>query len=339
MAEDKQEDKIEEEKIVLVVAVHCLVDEEGNVNEKLKNYLDSLKNKKIILTNAPKEKEKIFFKNIKSYEIFTLENNPNKKDPEYYKKFLEKFKLSSKDVVYLEHDEESVKSAESVGIKTILYKDNLEKIKDFINKNIKSNEKHEHVHDEKSEHSHEKKHEIGSEKTERNPEEKVADIKKEEKKIEKKHVEKPKKSFAEVNAYNLPISTKTAMYISKFIKGKTIPSAIMDLELVIAKKKPVPYKGEIPHRKGKIMSGRFPKKASLEFIKLLKSLSSNATYVGINVPIISEAIPNLAPRPFGKFGAVKRKRTHVKLKAVEAKEKRGDTPTHSPRKQKEGKKK
>ena len=241
MSEEKHENEIEEEKIVLVDAVYCLVDEEGNVNEKLKNYLDSLKNKKIILTNAPKEKEKIFFKNIKSYEIFTLENNPNKKDPEYYKKFLEKFKLSSKDVVYLEHDEESVKSAESVGIKTILYKDNLEKIKDFINKNIKSNEKHEHA-------------------------EKV-EIKKEEKKIEKKHVEKPKKSFAEVNAYNLPISTKTAMYISKFIKGKTIPSAIMDLELVIAKKKPVPYKGEIPHRKGKIMSGRVPKKTPFEFLK------------------------------------------------------------------------
>src|SRR3989344_8977780 len=207
MAEEKQEDKHEENKIILVDAVHCLVDEEGNVNEKLKNYLDSLENKKIILTNAQKDKHKIFFKHVKDYEIFTLENNPSKKDPEYYKRFLERFKLSSKNVVYFEHDEESVKSAESVGIKTILYKDNLDEIKDFINKNIKPNEKREHT-------------------------EKVENIKKEEKKQEKKHVEKPKKSFAEVNAYNLPISTKTAMYISKFIKGKTIPSAIMDLELV-----------------------------------------------------------------------------------------------------------
>jgi len=199
-------------------------------------------------------------------------------------------------------------------------------------------EKHEHVRDEKHEHiekhehSHKEKHE--EKKEEIKKENAKVETEKEEKKSEtKKHVEKPKKDFAEVNAFGIPISTKTAMYISKFIKGKTIPSAIMDLELVIAKRKAVPYKGEIPHRKGKIMSGRFPKKASLEFIKLLKSLSSNATYVGINVPIISEAIPNLAPRPFGKFGAVKRKRTHVRLKAVEAKEKRGDTPSHNPKKQ------
>ncbi len=179
-------------------------------------------------------------------------------------------------------------------------------------------EKNEHIHDEKHEHiekNEDAKKENEELKKENHP--KTDDLKK----TEKKQVEKPKKSFAEANAYNLPISTKTAMYISKFIKGKTISSAIMDLEDVIRKKKAVPYKGEIPHRKGKIMSGRYPKKASLEFIRLLKSLSSNATYVGIQVPIISEAISNLAPRPFGKFGAVRRKRTQVKLKAVEAKEK------------------
>jgi len=176
-------------------------------------------------------------------------------------------------------------------------------------------EKHEHIHNEEHEH-----------KREENPIEKKEEVKKEneekkeEKKTEKKRADKPKKDFAEVNASGLPISTKTAMYISKFIKGKTIPSAIMDLEEVIRKKKAVPYKGEIPHRKGKIMSGRYPKKASMEFIRLLKSLQANATYVGINVPIISESISNLAPRPFGKFGAVRKKRTHVKLKAVEAKE-------------------
>ena len=32
-------------------------------------------------------------------------------------------------------------------------------------------------------------------------------------------------------------------------------------------------------------------------------------------PIVSEAVSNLAPRPFGKFGSVRRKRTHVKLVA------------------------
>ena len=54
-------------------------------------------------------------------------------------------------------------------------------------------------------------------------------------------------------------------------------SAIKDLEKVVNLKKPVPMKGETPHRKGKIMSGRFPKKAAQNFIVLLKSLSSNAS--------------------------------------------------------------
>ncbi len=79
-------------------------------------------------------------------------------------------------------------------------------------------------------------------------------------------------------------------------------------------------KGEIPHRKGKgMMSGRFPRKAAQNFIKLLKSLSANATYNGLEEPVISEAITNIGARPYGKFGWVRKKRTHVKLKAVEIK--------------------
>ncbi|MBI2043631.1 HAD-IA family hydrolase [Candidatus Pacearchaeota archaeon] len=287
MVEEKkhEHEEAEEKKIILVDAVHCLVDEEGNVNEKMKNYLDSLENKKIILTNAPKEKHKIFFKHIKDYEIFTLENNPSKKDPEYYKKFLEKFKLNSKNAVYFEHDEDSIKSAKSVGINTVLYKNNLEEIKDFINKNIKSKEK---IEEEKTE-------------TKKHAEKKQKEIK------------KPKKEIAMVNALSLHMSTKTAAAISKFIKGKEIQKAINELEEVARIKKPIPMKGEYPHRKGKIMSGRFPQKAAKNFIKLLKSLSANANFLGVENPRISEAISNIAPRPYGKFGSVRRKRTHVRL--------------------------
>lgn len=131
----------------------------------------------------------------------------------------------------------------------------------------------------------------------------------------KKQKETPKKDFVIVNAYSLHLSTKKAAAVCKFINGKEIQEAIKDLERVIVLKKPVPMKGEIPHRKGKIMSGRFPKKTAENFIRLLKSLSANANFVGIQNPRISEAIANIAPRPYGKFGAVRRKRTHVKLVA------------------------
>jgi len=124
------------DKVILVDAVHCLVDKEGNINKELKDYLDSLQNKKIILTNAPVEKHELLFKNVQDYEIFTLEGNPDKKNSNYYKTFLGKFKLSPVDVIYLEHDEESVNSAESVGIKVIHYTDDLKSVKDFIGDNL-----------------------------------------------------------------------------------------------------------------------------------------------------------------------------------------------------------
>jgi len=147
--------------------------------------------------------------------------------------------------------------------------------------------------------------------------EKTEESKEEEKKEEKPVQTKPKikKTKAVVDSNNLPISTKYSIAICKFIKGKKIEKAIEDLNQVVLKKKAVPMKGEIPHRKGRIMSGRFPKKASEHFIKLLKSLSGNANFNEIEQPIIIEAIANIGSRPYGRFGRIRRKRTHVKIVA------------------------
>lgn len=136
--------------------------------------------------------------------------------------------------------------------------------------------------------------------------------------IVKKEVKK--KDEVSVRGVNLPISTKYSMAICKFIKNKTINNAIADLEQVVVLKKAVPMKGEIPHRKGKIMSGRFPKKAGEHFIKLLKSLRANAINHEIEAPVITEAIANIGARPYGRFGSVRRKRTHVKIVARTEKE-------------------
>lgn len=63
------------------------------------------------------------------------------------------------------------------------------------------------------------------------------------------------------------------------------------------------------------MSGRFPKKASENFIELLQSLYNNANYFEIDEPIVFEAIANSGTRVYGRFGSIKRKRTHVEIKA------------------------
>ncbi len=143
-------------------------------------------------------------------------------------------------------------------------------------------------------------------------EEKKPEVPKEEKKI-KKETPKIKKTKVSAKGRSVPISTKDAKFVCKFIKNKRIGDAIRDLEQVEAGKKAVPMKGEIPHRKGKgIASGRFPKKAAKHFVILLKSLAANANEGNLDEPIITEAIANMAERPYGRFGTQK-KRTHIKI--------------------------
>ena len=71
------------------------------------------------------------------------------------------------------------------------------------------------------------------------------------------------------------------------------------------------------------MSGSFPIKTAKEFIIVLKGLLGNANVNEIDNPIITEAVANIASRPYSKFGRVRRKRTHLKLIAKE-KKKKGD---------------
>jgi ribosomal protein L22 len=152
-------------------------------------------------------------------------------------------------------------------------------------------------------------------------EEQKQSIKHETKKIEAKTIAKKE---AVVNGRDLSISLKHAIAICNFIKGKEIDQSIKMLEEVSKLRKAVPMTGEIPHRKGKIMSGRFPVLASLEIIKLLKSLKSNALFHEIEIEkTMVFAKADVAPRPYRRFGAGRFKRAHVTLKLV-SKNKKGE---------------
>ncbi len=159
--------------------------------------------------------------------------------------------------------------------------------------------KHEHVDGHKHEHAGETKHEGKKETPVQKP--------------------KVKKDKAVTRGDSLHISKRHGMYICSFIRGKSIDSAIENLEKVILLKKAVPFKGESPHRKGKgMMSGRYPVSAAKIFIPMLKSLKGNAVVNGLDLSntIISSASTHLAPRPArrgGEYG----KRAHVILEAKE----------------------
>ncbi|MFH1500899.1 MAG: HAD-IA family hydrolase [archaeon] len=125
-------------KVILVDAWKTFVTDEGLFLD-MKEMLDEFPNKKIILTNANEEElVRLGIVNM-PYEVFTLAHNPNKSDPEYYKKLLEKYALNAEDTIYFEHSQEAVKSAQAFGIKTLFYDENkrdLDEVREFLRKNL-----------------------------------------------------------------------------------------------------------------------------------------------------------------------------------------------------------
>lgn len=126
----------------------------------------------------------------------------------------------------------------------------------------------------------------------------------------------PKTAIARMTSE--PISTKHAIAICRFLKGRKIKESIELLEKVIKQDAAVPFIGEVPHKKG--IPARYPVNASKAFIKLLKSLSANASQKGLNLEIARiHGNANLASRGHkpGRLGRRKFKRTHILLVAEE----------------------
>jgi HAD superfamily hydrolase (TIGR01509 family) len=108
------------------------------VFRELHELLDTFHNKKIIVTNANDEQMIKYGLTKLPYEWYSLKHDPDKIDPEYFKKLLEHYRLNADDVVYFEHDEDAVKSAESVGITSFFYdaqKKDLYALNDFLQTN------------------------------------------------------------------------------------------------------------------------------------------------------------------------------------------------------------
>lgn len=125
-------------KTILVDAWNTFVTADG-IFKEMHEMLEEFENRKIILTNTnEEEKIKLGIVNM-PYEVFSLAHSPNKTDPEYFRKMLDHFSLSSNEVVYFEHNEKAVKSAESVGITSFNYnKDtkDVESVKTFLKNNL-----------------------------------------------------------------------------------------------------------------------------------------------------------------------------------------------------------
>lgn len=129
-------------KKILVDAVDAFVVETENgfeIFKPMQKMLDEFPNTKIILTGANDEQFKKFGLDKMPYEVFTLKHDPEKTDPEYFKKFLNQYNLTANDVVYFEHNSAAVESAESLGIVSYFYDNaiqDLDTLKNFLDKEL-----------------------------------------------------------------------------------------------------------------------------------------------------------------------------------------------------------
>jgi len=83
----------------------------------------------------------------------------------------------------------------------------------------------------------------------------------------------------------LPISTKQAIEICTFIRGKKLERAKVIMDNVINEREAIPFKrftDGIGHRKGSLAGGRYPMKACTEILKMLNSAQANAQFKGLS---------------------------------------------------------
>ncbi len=82
------------------------------------------------------------------------------------------------------------------------------------------------------------------------------------------------------------VSFKDMIMIAEYVNGMRLEKAIEDLEQTIELKKAIPYrrfKTGIGHRTGnQYKTGKYPKKAATYALDVLKNLSANAEYKGLD---------------------------------------------------------
>ena len=125
-------------KIILVDAWNTLITENG-IYMEMYNMLEKFDEKKIILSNANKNEQLEFGMVNLPYDFFSLEHQPNKSNPKYFKLLIKKFDYNPNSLIYFDHDIAAIDSARSIGITSCYYNSkekNVFEIQEFIQLNI-----------------------------------------------------------------------------------------------------------------------------------------------------------------------------------------------------------
>ena len=141
--------------------------------------------------------------------------------------------------------------------------------------------------------------------------------------------------MAKAYGKGLGISTKVSIEIANYLRGRTTTKAKWILERVLEKKQAIPFKrftDGVGHRVGNMASGRYPQKASAEFLKLIKQAEANAQAKGLSEDlVINHLAAHKASSQFrqGRQRRRKFKRTHVEIVVMEM-----DKPKPKPKQKK-----
>jgi leucyl-tRNA synthetase/inosine/xanthosine triphosphate pyrophosphatase family protein/ADP-ribose pyrophosphatase YjhB (NUDIX family) len=117
---------------ILIDAVFCLINKSENglsLNEELYNYLDTLPQRKIVVTNAKDEalqttKELVGIK----FEVFSLQFDPEKTDPRFYETMIESLGIDINTTIYFDHNDDNLSSARANKLHCFQYKSNQQAI-------------------------------------------------------------------------------------------------------------------------------------------------------------------------------------------------------------------
>ncbi len=130
-----------DKRLILVDGMHCLYDENFNLNKKLIEAINGLNTHTVLAVNGSREKGYNLVKSHDSsydtnWESFSLEERGIKKDnPEYFKELMRRFNLVPEEVMYFDHDKKNVETAKKLGILSKHYTDE-KSISKFMRENL-----------------------------------------------------------------------------------------------------------------------------------------------------------------------------------------------------------
>ena len=132
----------------------------------------------------------------------------------------------------------------------------------------------------------------------------------------------PEQGVAKAAITNVPLSTKTAVMVAQFLRGKSVKRAQRDLKEVLTYEQAVPFTrfSEGAGHKTKIGPGKFPQKAAEHFLKLVNSVEANAQDQGMGEDLVivgCTAQQGARGYSYGRWRGRKTKNSHIEMVVAE----------------------